>query len=64
MNRALLAALLGAVSIVFLAAPGASVQPGPEAALPLPAIATDAAVSDAPRECSTSKGIVTACTYL
>ena len=64
MARTLIAALLGAVSIVFLAAPGASVKPGPDAALLLPAIATDAVVSEAPRECSTSKGIVTACTYL
>ena len=64
MARTLIAALLGAVSIVFLAAPGASVQPGPATALPLPAIAADAAPSDAPRECSTAKGIVTACTYL
>ena len=64
MARALIAALLGAVSIVFLAAPGAGVQPGPAAAMTLPAIASDAAVSDAPRECSAAKGIVAACTYL
>jgi hypothetical protein len=63
MSKILVTAALGAVSILFLAGLGVGQTHVAPVSYALPAIAHDAATSEAPRECSTARNVTTACTY-
>jgi hypothetical protein len=65
MSRMMVAALMGALSLMFLSVLGLGPREASasRASFALPAVPSDAPDLSLPRDCDTAKGITTSCTY-